>query len=195
MRAQAHTLEGVAAALIVVASVFFALQMTAVTPLTASTANQHIENQEQAAVRGVLATAAANGSLRRTALTWNASEDRFPNATGGTPYYGAGQSPTRLVDALDATFRGRAIAYNVNLVYLDANGTRHRKRFYYSGSPTSNAVAVARTVTLYDDDHEVDASGDSTGRTVGGNGFYAPDADPSTSYYNAVRVEVVVWRM
>jgi len=57
-RAQAHTLEAFAAAILLVAALTFALQATAVTPLSASTSNQHIENQQRAVATDLLATSA-----------------------------------------------------------------------------------------------------------------------------------------
>jgi len=74
-------LEGVAAALIVVVAVAFTLQATAVTPLTASTASQHIETQHEQAAAGLLETASADGSLSATLRHWNATRAGFWNAS------------------------------------------------------------------------------------------------------------------
>ncbi|WP_435096084.1 DUF7288 family protein [Halarchaeum sp. P4] len=194
-RGQAHTLEGVTAALIVVTSVVLALQMTAVTPLTASTANQHIETQERAAAHGVLATASQE-TLRGSALYWNATRARFPGSGERGFYVGSGPTEqVALLDRLNQTFYGTGIAYNVRLVYLDAAGEERRtRRLVYNGEPTENAVIVRRSVTLYDNDHPVVASG-RTPRTLGESAYFAPDAAPNSTVYNVVDVEVVVWRM
>ena len=63
-RGQAHTLEAFAAAILIVVGLTFALQATAVTPLSASTSNQHLENQQRAVATDLLETSAANGDLR-----------------------------------------------------------------------------------------------------------------------------------
>ncbi|GGL58724.1 DUF7288 family protein [Halocalculus aciditolerans] len=192
-RGQAHTLEGVAAALLVVMSVLFAIQMTAVTPLTGSTANQHIENQEEAVARGVLAVTAENDSLRPAVLRWDTETNRFPNTSRGEPYYGSNSSSTELEDTLKATFSGNGIAFNVNFYYVTPSGERRQERFYYTGAPTSNAVTASRSVTLYDDDRLYDDGW--TAATVSSARYFAPDAAPNSHLYNVVDVEVVVWRM
>ena len=97
MRGQAHTLEAFVAAILIVGGLIFATQATAVTPLSASTSNQHIENQQQATIEGLLETAAENGTLTDAVLYWNPENGTFedapetdeyaeapPNAFGGT---------------------------------------------------------------------------------------------------------------
>ena len=79
-RGQAHTLEAVVAALIVLAGIGFALQLTAVTPLSASTSSQHLENQLKATGQGVLASTAASGDLGRAVRYWNGSTEQFHGA-------------------------------------------------------------------------------------------------------------------
>lgn len=197
-RAQAHTLEGVAAALLVVMSVVLALQMTAVTPLTASTANQHIETQQRAAAHGVLATS-ADGEIRRAVRYWNSTNASFYGA--GTRGYYVGSGPTRLafLDRLNETFDGSAVAYNVRVVYPQGSGLeRSVKPVVYNGAPTENAVTAGRTVTLYDRDrlYRPNGSGgvEPTNRTLADANYFASDAS-DTAVYSTVRVEVVVWRM
>jgi len=194
-RGQAHTLEGVVAALLVLTSVVLALQMTAVTPLTASTANQHVQSQERAAARGVL-EATSGASLRRTVRYWDPSQGSLPNAGSGGYYVGTGPTNLEPLRRLNETFAGRGVSYNVRLVYFDGpNGQRRTRRFLYSGAPTVNAVEVTRTVTLYDDDRLVGPGG-PTGTTLeNASSYVVPDAAPNSTLYNTVTVEVVVWRM
>jgi len=54
--------------MLLLASVLFALQVTAVTPLTGSTSSQHIENQQASLAEGLLATQVENGSIVPTIL-------------------------------------------------------------------------------------------------------------------------------
>lgn len=192
MRGQAHTLEGVIAALLVVSSVVFALQMATVTPLTASTANQHIENQERAAAAGLLAAAAEENALRPSILYWNADERRF-HGVGTIGYYDTHPPGTRFGELLNESFEG--VAYNVNFYYHLPSGERRVRRFVYSGNPSDDAVAVTRKVTLYDGDFLRDASGGKSARTLDEAPFFAPDASPGGHLYNVVEVEVVVWQM
>ena len=201
-RAQAHTLEALAAAAVLLASVGFALQVTAVTPLTASTSSQHIENQEGAVAAGVLAAAEENGTLRETVLYWNASGRQFWDADFHGRYVNAGP-PTAFGGTLDRAFLDRGIAVNVDLYFVQPDGDRRHRRLVHLGQPTEHAVTASRTVTLYDDDRLYRSNGSSVepyGKTLTqvaadpDEGFYAPDAAAS-GVYNVVEVEVTVWRM
>lgn len=195
-RGQAHTIEGFAASLLLVASVAFALQVTAVTPLTASTSSQHIENQQAGVASGMLDSAAQNGTLRPALLYWNETGSVFHRApvdgyytTGGPPNLIFGQT-------LNRTFRDRGIAVDVNVRYVTADGSRRTVEMVNMGVPSDNAVAVRRHVTLYDDDVIHAADGSPTDTTLAeSDGFYAPDASPDSPIYNVVIVEVVTWRM
>lgn len=190
MRAQAHTLEGVAAALVVVIAVAFTLQATAVTPLTASTASQHIETQQERAAAGLLSTARTDGSLSRTLRYWNASGDgTFWNASDEGFYVGS-PPDTAFGDALEDTFGDRGIAYNVNVYYVDEEGDRSLRRVVFTGEPSADAVAATRIVTLYDD-QEVTSPGGSP--HVENASYFGPNAPGAV--YAVVEVEVVVWRM
>ena len=198
MRAQAHTLEGVVAAGIVVASLVFALQVTAVTPLSASTASQHIENQERASAMGVLAAADDSGALRRAVLYYNETEQHF-HGSGQAGFYTDEENvtSTALGTMLVEQFGDQGIAFNVNFIYYDTVGEKRSRRFIFQGSPSDNAVSASKTVTLYEDDKLVQANRTTDPlSTVSSADFYAPKATTSdTGLYNIVEVEVVVWRM
>lgn len=194
MRAQAHTLEGVAAALLVVLSVVFALQVTAVTPLTASTASQHLENQERAATQGVLAVAAENDTLDDALRYWNASARSF-HGTSTQGYYSSGGPPTAFGTLLDETFLARGVAFNVNVHFLTPAGERGTRRLVHLGDPSDNAVSASRVVTLYDDDRLLAADGTRSSRTLADTPYFVGDLNESSHVYAVVEVEVVVWRM
>lgn len=189
MRGQAHTLEGVAAALVVVLAVAFTLQATAITPLTASTASQHIETQHEQTAAGLLETASADGSLSATLRYWNESAAAFRNASERGYYVGATPNTTFGRD-LGETFGDRAVAYNLNAYYVDGEGNRRLRRVVYNGQPSADAVAATRLVTLYDDQR---VTGTAGGPTLENASYFGPD-DPGPAY-GVVEVEVVVWRM
>lgn len=197
MRGQAHTLEGVAAALVVVMAVAFTLQATAVTPLTASTANQHIETQHERAASGLLTVERENGNISRTLRYWNNSSASFRNASTNGYYVGASPNASFL-GALEETFGDRSVAYNVNAYYVDERGERRLRRLVYHGQPSSDAVAATRLVTLYDDQNVTVRDGDEFVPAENGprlaNATYFP-ADAPGHTYAVVKVEVVVWRM
>lgn len=199
-RGQAHTLEAIVGAMLLVTSLGFALQMTAVTPLSASTSSQHLENQLQATGTGVLATTAESGALEDAVLYWNGSADEFHGADG-VYYTNTTDEPTNEFGrALNRTFASRNIAYNVYVVYHAANGETERQRMIYQGEPSDHAVSASRTVTLADDDRLVDEDGTPNATTVSESAsFYAPDAGVESggnrALYNHVRVEVIAWRI
>lgn len=193
-RAQAHTLEAFTAALLVVSAVVFALQATAVTPLTASTSNQHIENQEEATADGLLSATAADGRLREAVLYWNATGERFAGSSD-EGIYANGGPPNAFGDVLNETFGnlttgGGRIAYDVFVVYRLPSGETRRQTMVYMGSPSDNAVVATRTVTLFDGDELTAPSGGAVGQS-----FYAPDAAPNATLYNVMEVRIVVWKM
>ncbi len=197
-RGQAHTLEAVVAAMLVLVGIGFALQLTAVTPLSASTSNQHLENQLEATGQGVLASAAESGDLGRAVRYWNGSTRQFHGADNGA-YYTTNLAENAFTRALQEAYGPRNVAYNVYVVYHTDDGTTERQRLVFQGRPSDHAVSASRTVTLTDDDELLDPDGTTNGTTLAeGEGFYAPDAGTGSdqrALYNHVRVEVVAWRV
>jgi hypothetical protein len=222
-RGQAYTLEAFIAALLLVSSLTFALQVTAVTPLSESTSNQHIQNQLSAGAGGVLATTDEDGSLKRAILYWDESDSnqRFYDS-GPDGYYTSEEeiSRTPLGNALQDSFDTRGIAYNVLFSYQTCGGGYETKRFIYQGNPSDNAVTTTRVITLYGDNKLRDKNGfrsDGDGnvltldRTTEANAelncftsfLYNDDSDPKDNLndvalgplYNVVEVKVIVWRM
>jgi hypothetical protein len=195
VRAQAHTLEAVAAGVVLLASVVFALQVTAVTPLSASTANQHIENQQLATAEGVLTAASENGALDRAVRYWNATTDSFHGLPAGAAYTTRAQvNDTTLGRMLVRAFESRGVIFNVYFAYHQGN-TLVREPFIYRGEPSDHAVKATRTVTLFDDSTLYDADGQPTTNVVNGSKPYGTRDTSSTNLYTVIRVEVVVWRM
>lgn len=200
-RGQAHTLEAVAAALLLISAVVFALQVTAVTPLSGSTSNQHIENQQGNAASDVLESAARNGTLRPTLLHWNHSaepEGRFHGAS--REGYRSGMPPTTFGDTLEALFLERGIAVNVELYYTRSDNRRGSIPLVYLGEPSDHASTASWFVTLLEDDELRDASGTPSGTTVAeadaAGSFYAdPDTTRDSPVFNVVEVEVTLWRL
>lgn len=206
-RGQVRTLEGVVAALLVLAGLTFALQTTAVTPLSASTASQHIENQQQAVADGILTAAAEDDELAAALLYWNETGERFHGADDERYY--VGQPPANdisLYDMLEETFTEKGFAYNVYAIFQRENDDLDRQRVVYKGEPSDNAVTATRQVTLYRGDNLRDPVGGGVGQ--GGTqvdtshtldsttSYFAPNStDDDIGLYNVMRVEVVVWRM
>jgi hypothetical protein len=193
-RGQALTLEGVTAAVLLLAAIGFALQVTAVTPLSPSTSSQHVENQLEATGDGMLASAADNGTLKEAILYWDPNEDEF-HGSGAAPFYRSGAPPNDFGDELERSLGSRNVAYNVYVSYQTFDGTVQSQQMVSQGRPSDHAVSASHTITLVDDDRLVQSDG-SPGQRVGGTSFYIPDASPTDDgLYNFVRVEVVAWRI
>jgi len=196
-RGQARALEAITAGMLLLASLVFALQVTAVTPLTGSTSSQHIENQQAKIAEGLLAAEAENGTVISTLLAWNES-GHFAGAEPGG-FHGGGP-PTAFGNVLDRTLRERNIAFNVKVYYVTQSGGRDSERLVDLGSPSDHASTASRSFTLYDDDvlHEINESAERaepTDTTLENGSYFAPDIDDDSRLYNVVEVEVVVWRM
>jgi hypothetical protein len=193
-RGQAHTLEAVSAAVVLLASLVFALQITAVTPLTASTASQHIENQQSGVAGGLLDNAAQNGTLKPTVLFWNNSSRRYNGSRTDENVYTLGGPNTRFGETLNETFLDRGIAFNMEILFMEPSQLRTWPVIDL-GTPSDNAVTVTRTVTLYDHDELYYANGTRTGTRLNESTFFAEDSAPNSIVYNVVRVRLTVWRM
>ena len=196
-RGQIHTLEAFIAALLLVGALLFASQATAVTPLSASTANQHIENQQQTVANDVLAITAANGSLQEALIHWNTSSDNG-HFEGSRPdithYTGTPPDDTPLYPALNQAFESGVHAYNIELRTVDEHGDFETTRMIYMGTPSDNAVTARTTVILYEDDRTQEDS--TLAELAESNDFWVePHPDANGSTYTAVEVRLTVWRM
>ena len=194
-RGQAFTLESVTAAIVLLVAVGFALQMTAVTPLSASTSSQHLENQLQSTSEGVLASTDESGALAEAVLYWNSTEREFHDATI-EPYYRGGPPPNDFGDVLDEAFGERNVAYNVLVHYQTADGSIETQEMVRQGQPSDHAVSASRTVELTKDDRLVDRDG-SVNQTLGSleeDEFYI-ESSSGDLHYNLVRIEVIAWRI
>jgi hypothetical protein len=192
MRGQAHTLEATVAALLMLSSVIFALQVTAVTPLSASTSSQHIENQQQSSAQGVLTAAANADALKPAILYWDNGDTEYHN-TGSIRFYTSGPPDNRFGGMLQRAFGDNGIAYNVNFI---AESRTDPRQYIYSGVPSDNAVSATHTVTLNNDDVLYDDDEQPTDNRLGdsGTGFWIDMGDGGPEY-ETVQVEVVVWRI
>lgn len=189
-RGQAYTLEAFIAAVLLVSSLAFALQITAVTPLSASTANQHIENQHQAAAAGTLVAADQQDALKPAVLYWNHTGDEF-HFPDRVDYYTNTYPNNTFGDILNRSFAKRGLAINV-LVHYEGSG--QPQRMIYNGEPSDNAASASRTVTVFDGDW-VRHANTTRDEQVQNVSFYAGDRHTNSIVYNVVRVEVIVWRM
>ncbi|MFC6865043.1 hypothetical protein ACFQGE_16460 [Halomicroarcula sp. GCM10025817] len=199
-RAQVFTLEALVSALLLLGAILFALQATAVTPQSATTASAHSVTQLERVAGGVLDDAAADGSLKRTVLYWDPSAEAFYGLDTYDSGYANGDLPTAFGEQLRRSFAGDGVVYNVEVRYQRPGDDPATRTIVDSGTPSDDAVRVATLVTLYDDDPlyydddgSVATAAVPSGDTVSSGSFYAPDDAAGSGVYNVVSVEVVLW--
>jgi hypothetical protein len=198
-RAQTFTLEAFVAAILLLSTVAFALQVVSISSNTASTGDLETRNHHVGLASGVLDQGAANGSLRTTLLFWDESTEQFYGADETDGYYISRSPPTAFGASLARMFDDRQVRYNVDLYFATTTGDRGHQRLVESGTPTDDGVRVVETVTLYDRTRLVDTNETARATTLGdveadaNSTFYAPDVRPDGPVYNVVRVEVVLW--
>ncbi|GAB6878570.1 hypothetical protein JCM17823_08440 [Halorubrum gandharaense] len=210
-RGQAHTLEAFVAALLLVAGLIFATQATAVTPLSASTSNQHIENQQAIGAQDVLTTTKERGDLQAALLLWDSEDGAFfhPEEGRSAPYtsvsdvrdweeHGVDDHP--LDATLTEAFDTRRVAFNVDVYYPDPDPEEgmDQESMFDMGDPSDNAATASTRVALYMDD-EFGPDGDRTlGEAIenGESDFFAdPSGEGSDTLYTVVEVRITAWQM
>lgn len=203
MRGQAYTLEAIVAAIIIVSALLFALQVTAVTPLSASTSNQHIENQQQSVAAGALAAASETSvdvdgtemsALKEAVLYCDVDTDAPGFYDADVPPVYTNRNPSHAFGRILNRSFGTGIALNVE---LHPEGGGDSVPMVEHGNPSDNAVTASRTVMVYDDDPVSSPGSISTvGDLEHENCIPVPEDDTASGpVYSVVRVEVTVWRM
>lgn len=194
MRGQAHTLEAFAAAALLVTSLLFAMQITAVTPLSASTSSQGIENQQRTDAEDALQIADREDELGPTLLHWDDETGAFHGLDPGEQY-APGELDTPLGERLDEAFADRGVAYNLYVHHPTDEGTRDSRRVVYAGEPSDHAASATRLLTLYGGDELRGPDGSATGLPLADSEAFYVEHGGASSFYAVVEVEVVVWRM
>lgn len=196
-KAQLHTLEGVAAATLLLLVIIYTIDATSMTPLTSSTSNVHIESELAAIGQDVLnildyADPGYDSKLKNDIIKWDRKEYLW-NGTSYVENVNSTYSPkilnNSLTGILSPTLIRQGIAHRVEITYLiRANVTN---KIYASspevminaGVPSDSAVIVSRKIVFQDKD--------KTG-LIGGNPL--KDIDPSSPLYNIVDIQLVLWR-
>lgn len=194
-RAQMHTLEGVAAATIMLLVIIYAIEATSMTPLTSSTANLHVETEVALLGQDILgaldyAEPGYNSKLKSDIAAWNGKTYTW-NGTKymekGNASYSQNNLTNNLTNIMSATLTSQGIAHNVELMWLTDNGTSFSSlsSMVYNGNPSDNAVIVSRKLTLHD--------GDINFTKYPGNPL--EDIDTTTNLYNIIEIRLTLWRM
>lgn len=189
-RAQTHSLEAVVVIGLMVLTLIFSIQATAITPLTISTSNQHIETQQQRMADGLLSGTAENSDLEGALLDYDTTEQEF---VGATPDGFIGEFPdNKFGNELQETFGERGIAVNVEITYEREQGDSRTFEYIRQGEPSQNSVSATKTVVLYDDMQLTAGNNQEIGET---SSYIIPDAYPDSPVYNVVVVRLNLWRI
>lgn len=160
-RAQAFTLEGFIASVVVLSAILFALQAVVITPTSGGQVDQEQLQQLKIEGRDILTASAHNGTRDLTyyvrLMGGTPNTNTWENASGQQTGYGSRQPfshrDTLVGDALNQTFKQRGFSYNLVVDYIAAenpNASVSPARIVYRGVPTEEAVSVTYTVVLYD---------------------------------------------
>jgi hypothetical protein len=202
-RGQAFTLEGLVAALVVVAALAMSLQAVVVTPTTRGTVDEDVRTglRQQATDTLSLAAAEEPADLSYLVRNWEPNGQTFAGAENPQIGYGMAGPPLLLGRLLNTTFTQRGYLYNVEVRYRTEDpGRDGRLTMVRQGVPDENAVVAAHAVTLYD--NETLTSPGAGGAELweydttlaDGDGGYYPIPDVVDGpIYNRVEVRVVVW--
>ncbi len=195
-KAQLHTLEGVAAATVMLLVIVYALDSTAMTPLTSSTANVHAETELQVLGQDILsaldyAEPGYNSKLKNDVLNWSGSTYIWTASNYSQLYIGqvnkSNNLDNNLTKILNATFVRQGIAHNVVLTFLVLNADNTTSPspptyLIYNGDPSDNAVIISRKIVLQSSDNINPVNP-------------IKNIDNSTNLYNIVDVKLILWRM
>jgi hypothetical protein len=198
-RAQASTLEGVIAAIVVASAVILGFQAVDVAPWTSGPDENRIESLRSQA-SDLLAVAADNGTLTRavTCVETNTTTNAYDPDLDAYKRNPA-QATSTLGPMLNATFFENGFRYNVYLRYWNGTSDEQDRSFAYpSGEelqqPQNGVVTVTRQVVLYDSMPTRSGPNCLTrGDALGDTDLYVEDYYPDSPVYNVVEVVVEVW--
>lgn len=187
-RGQAHTLEGVLAAFLLVFALVISLNIIAVTPLTASTTSQHIENQNQQKVSGLLKSTSETGELTNMVLYWDDKNETYHN-TGEFSAYNTPPN-NKFGNLLQQSFTDKQYGLNMHIYY---DNSKERKQIINMGDPTDNAVTATTQHVIYDKDMMINKDGTERETVANDSTFYIQNEDSNSIVYSVITVEISVW--
>ncbi len=191
-KAQLHTLEGVAASVLLLMVIIYAIDATSMTPLTSSTANLHVETELAALGQDILNTLdysepGHNSKLKNDILAW---DGKTYVLWDGTNYSEWGNVTSQnylnntLTNVLIGTLVRQGIAHNVEISFIAANKTSlSTMKMIDNGNPSDNAVIVSRKIVIHNNEAGVLNSS-----------YPIKDIDTSTNLLNIVDIKLILWR-
>jgi hypothetical protein len=204
--AQLHTIEALAAALIIILVLAIVVQATSLTPLSASFTNQHIKLELQNLGNDILTTLdqtpinettnpEMQTMLSQSVIDWivvtNCDVYSWNNTTYISMYDGSSRELlTPLTNALTFALVNQGIAFNVEVCYPDASGISRTTKMIWNGDPSENSVTVSRFIVLHDNPNEIPPGP----RFDNEDGLF-PDVSPTTKLHNVAEVRLTLWVM
>lgn len=195
-RAQAFTLEGIVSSMLVISvALIFSLQVTAITPLSASTSSQHIENQQAEIAQGLL-DSTPRGELAQTILYWNNSSQKYHNSDQDGVYR-VEPPETKFGNMTQEQLLDKGIGANIEIIYYTNSTTYNQDsyRVFTTGSPSNHANTVTRRVPIYESDVIYNEDGTKSSTKVGNSTFYMNNIDQNSELYNIAVIRITVWRI
>jgi len=184
-RAQINTLEGFAAAFIIIFAVLFGLQAIAST--SPGTLSQEVKTYNEKITNDVLLQSKVveegetQSELKSALLNW--TESGFNGSADGEIYYdGSNPVPGEFGDTLNI-LKDRDIAYSIDLVCDGEKNT-----FARLGSGGENPVSSSVSVILNDDDRLKDGT-----RLDDAPRYPCKDTGENSNLYNVVEVRITAW--
>lgn len=189
-KAQLHTLEGVAAATLILLVIIYAIDATSITPLTSSTSNAHVESELMALGQDILNTLdyeepGYNSQLKSDILNWDGNQYIWT----GKDYTENGGTTTlnnNLTQNLKTILISQGIAHRVEVVFLRNQNNitlpSAPVTMIDAGIPSDNAVVVSRKIVLQDTDNPLPNA-------------RIRDIDTTSNLYNIVDIRLFIWRI
>jgi len=192
-KAQLHTLEGVAAATLILLVIIYAIDATSITPLTSSTSNAHVESELMTMGQDILNTLdyeepGYNSQLKNDILNWDGCEYKW----NGENYVETVSTNTlnnsSIAIKLKQILINQGIAHRVDVVYLLTNTNNITDKsepvtMINKEIPSENAVVVSRKIVLQNTDNPIN------------NWIKNNDIDTSSNLYNIIDVRLFLWRI
>ncbi len=196
-KAQLHTLEGVAAATILLLVIIYAIDATSMTPLTSSTSNVHVASELSVLGQDILNTLdysepGYNSKLKNDIIKWDGKQYLWNGTTymeNSNASYLQNNLTNNLTQILNSTLIKKGIAHRIELTYLIRSNNvvvpSAPAVMISAGVPSDNAVIVSRKVVLQRSDIYVISST---------NPMRAINSDFSSNLFNIVDIKMVLWR-
>jgi hypothetical protein len=203
-RAQAYTLEGVFAAIIVLTSLVFGLQIVDIGPWASDTSEQTSALETRA--EDVLTLTANDGNLSKIVRCYQVGARSFQGST-------LDDDATQFERLLNQSLSNQSVSFNVYFRYQTENGEVASEAVSQETgdpqsliAPSDTAVVASRTVAVYDDEpvRIGGASGTACGDTFSNaprtvkqwseqRPYFMSDVAPNSSLFNVVEVRIVAW--